>query len=628
MLHDIGKLALDEQKQWPKHWDLCAIGQKCDIDFVSILGKKVLRIIKTHHGNVMQNGKLKKTYDLSTLNTAQIALALADSVESSLTYQEISKTGGLVQVLKFSPFFGHTHDIGIHEAHSMLNNVAQKLEGGLDVQNLIEVQATLLRYPYQHFYPHISLGIHHRLTAALYLILYQKLSELDSPTKLKRLTIYLTEVDPQPMKLFYRLRDIVAYSKIADIISGKLFGKYFRSYTSFVSFNEVSNPFTFYYKDGMVFLSAESTKDTLKSILKDVRGIDSLEIRTLELTFPFNWEERNDHTYPIHVNPRQITQRITEESLISNRVLVYSEGALDHCEKCGIPISKELSEKQCQNCRELKKRFSSKIDIDTICEGSKGACKIAYIFLNIPNLLEHAREVADQTLINRFIRENRLPIGSIQPTRYGFLEYLQALQEIERFQKRIEKTTTKMRKEQENIRSYVLFQSLEKLCVVLRADFLWEFLDYLNTQRHDLKLDSSVTAFIAGNKTPFWSLMNNATEHREGDILYDVTRGEVVMFSAKETQYIRELAAEAYRKRLPQYQLSRLSKFALRSNEPELMLEIDRSADRLRGFEHSLKERLSNLEYEGTELQRAEKRSIFLKYVADLIKIQRKKGKR
>ena len=626
MLHDIGKLALNEKKEWPKHhWDLDVIGEEHDIDF-SILGEQVLEIIRTHHGNVEQQGKSKKLYDLSKLNTAQVALALADSIVSSLTYQSSINNGKLNQVVKFNPFYGHPHDFNIHEAHALLKNIIHQLSGGVNVQNLIEAQNTLLRYPSQHYYPHISLGVHHRLTAALYLVLYERLSALDSPTDLKKLTIYLTEVDPQPMKLFYRLRDIVAYSEIAKIISGRLFGEYFRKYTDIADFGQGYNPFTFYYGDGMIFLSGERLTRQLHNILQAIQGVDSLEIRTLELTFPFDWKEEN-HLYRIFVDSKLTEYRITEKSLVSDRILVYSEKTLDHCEKCGIPIPGGLSEKLCDNCRVLKEHFSSRINIDTICAGKRSS-KVAFIFLNIPPLSDHVKKIADEILIDRFIREVRLPLGSIQSTQYGFLEYLQALQEIEEFQKGINNTTEEMRKEQKNEVSHILFKISEKLCIVLREDILWEFLDYLNTQRYDLKLYSSATIFITKKKTPFWSLINQAGEYAEGDTLYDVTRGETVMFSARETQLIRELAAEAQRRGLPQYQLNRLSKFALRTNEPELMLEIDRRADRLRGLEHSLKKKLGDLECEGSKLQRAEKRSIFLKYVADLIKVQRGKRRR
>ena len=627
MLHDIGKLALDDQKQWPEHhWDLDAIGEKLDIDF-SILGKQVLETIKTHHGNVERKGKFEKLYDLSALNTAQIALALADSIESSLSRQEVDHIGRLSQVVKFNPFYGPAHNFSVFEAHALLRNIVQKLSQKLDVRNLLEVQTTLLRYPHQHHYPQISLGVHHRLTAALYLVLFEELSALNSPTELRGLTIYLTEVDPQPMKLFYRLRDVVAYSKIANTISGKLYGEYFRKYTDTVDFDQKYNPFTFYYGDGMIFFSGERLTDPLHNILQTIQGVDSLDIKTLELTFPFDWKGE-DHVHRIYVNSKLTRYKITEESVVSNRVLKYSEKTLDHCAKCGIPIPEELPEKVCDSCRMLKDRFSSGIDIDTICRGDDGVSKIAYVFLNLPTLSDHARKVADEVLIDRFVREERLPLGSIQSTQYGFLEYLQALQEIEDFQEEITNTTERMRREQKNEVSHTLFRVPEKLCIVLREDFLWEFLDYLNTRRHDLQLNSSATIFITKKKTPFWSLMNQASEYAEGDILYDVTRGEIIMFSARETQSIRELAAEANRRGLPQYQLNRLSKFALRTNEPELMLEIDRSADRLRGLEHSLKQKLGDLEYEGTELQRAEKRSIFLKYVADLIKVQRGKRRR
>lgn len=629
MLHDIGKLALDNQKQWPHHYDLEEIGKAkdIDIDFCSILGKDVLEIIKTHHGNVEQDGKLDRLYDISKLSNAQVALALADKIESSLSERDEDKRkfDKLKNIVKFNPFYGNPSDIRIHEAHGLLKEIERKLSS-LDVGTLIEAQEIILRYPYQHYYPHISLGTHHRFTAALYIFLYRNLIHLKSPTELREFTVYLTEVDLQPMNLFYRLRDIVAYSEIAKQISSGLFRKYFKNYIDLVNFEPNTNPFTFYYKDGMVFLSDERLKKQLSDILQEIQGVNSLDIRTRTLTFPIDWKQKNGHEYSIYLDPENTIYHTTHESLISERLFAQFEEAFEHCESCGIPIASHTEEKLCNDCKELRSRFSSKIDIDTIATDNGTISKVAYVFLNFPDLLYHAKDIAEEVLINRFTMEVRLSPGDIQPTRYGFLEFLQALQEMKEFQEKIEDTTNKMRKEHdEKPISNILFQASEKMCVVLRESFLWEFIGSLNAQRDDMQLNSSTTVFITRRKTPFWSLMKRASEYVEGDTLCDVTRGEVIMFSARETQYIRELAMEAIRRGVPQFQLNRLSKFALHTNVDELMLEIDRSADRLRGLERLLKDKLQDLEYEGTQLQHAEKRSVFLKYVADLIKVQREK---
>ncbi len=630
MLHDIGKLALNDQKEWPEHhWDLETIGKMkdIDIDFCSILGKDVLEIIKTHHGNVQQDGKFKKRYDISKLSNAQIALALADKIESSLTERDEGngKFNKLNNIVKFNPFYGNPSDIKKHEAHGLLKEIEKKLLSH-DVETLMEIQKIILRYPYQHYYPHISLGIHHRLTAALYILLYHNLIHLKSPIELREFTVYLIEVDLQPMNLFYRLRDIVAYSEIAEQISSGLFRKYFKNYIDLVNFKPSTNPFTFYYKDGMVFLSDERLKKQLSDILQGIQGINSLDVRTLTLTFPIDWKQVNDNEYSIYLNPKSSIYHITQESLISERVFAPFEEAFQHCESCGIPITSHTEERLCNDCKELRNRFSSKIDIDKVSTDNGANFKIAYVFLNLPDLLYHAKEIAEKVLINRFTMEVRLSPGDIQPTRYGFLEFLQALQEMKEFQEKMEGTTKDMRKEQEEKPiSNILFQTSERMCVVLREDFLWEFIGSLNAHRYDLQLNSSTTVFITRKKTPLWSLMKRVSEYVEGDTLYDVTRGEVIMFSARETQYIRELAMEALRRGVPQFQLNRLSKFALHTNIDELMLEIDRSADRLRGLERLLKDKLQGLEYEGKEFQHAEKRSVFLKYVADLIKVQRER---
>jgi hypothetical protein len=619
MLHDIGKLALDDNKQWPHdHGNLEVIGQNHGINFRLILGTKILEIIRTHHGNV--EGKF---FDISELNTAQIALAIADSIESSLTAQEdgqdISRT---VQIVKFNPFFGNPTDFEINEAHYLLGKIANQLRQGLDVQNLIDVQSKILRYPSKHYLPHISLGVHHRLTAALYLFIYNKISHLNSPTELKDVAFYLTEIDPEPMRLFYRLRDAVVYSEIAEEINEQLFRKHYTKYLRDVSFRPKCNPFTFYYGSSMVFLSDEPLTLILHDMLEEMRWLNSIRISTLEMTFPVPWKKENGSVYPIFIHPKNTRFNLREASIVPERIMIFDRGAYQRCERCGIPIQAS-GESLCDDCSALRSRFSTGKSIDEISQKEGKSARVAYIFLNHPALIRHAREVARDVLINRFVRETRIPHGSINPTQYGFFEYLQALLELEEFQQKIWDETEKMNKGAKESVTIPLFRTGENLCIAVREDYLWEFLDYLNIQRSDLQLASSATIFIAQKKTPFWSLMNAAGTYKNQDTLYNVTRGETIMFSAEEINKIREMAAEAMRRHVSPHQFNYLSKFALRTTSAELGLELDRRADRLRGLNEELKRNIENLQFEGIDLKDKEKRSVFLKYIGDLVKIGR-----
>lgn len=624
MLHDIGKLALDDNKQWPRHGDLELIGQEHDINFKRILGADVLEIIRTHHGNARshKNGK-DKLYDISTLNTAQIALAVADKMESSLAAQDngqdISRT---VQIAKFNPFFGSPRDFEIKEAHHFLKDIANQLQRGLDVQNLIDVQSRILRYPSKHYLPHISLGVHHRLTAALYLFLYNKISHLNSPTELKEVAFYLTEIDPEPMRLFYRLRDAVVYSDIAEKIIEQLFRKHYTKYLRDVSFRPRCNPFGFYYGSSMIFLSDEPLTFILHDILEEMRWLNSIRISTLEMTFPVLWEKKNGSIYLIYFHAKNTRFNLREASIVPERIMTFDRGAYQRCERCGIPIQVS-GESLCNDCSVLRSRSSTGTSIDEISQKEGKSARVAYIFLNHPALMSHAREVARDILINRFVRETRIPQRSINPTQYGFLEYLQALLELEEFQQKIWDETEKMDKEAKERVTIPLFRTEENLCIAVREDYLWELLDHINVRRSDLQLASSATIFIAQRKTPFWNLMNAAGTYKSQDVLYNVTRGETIMFSAEEINKIREMAAEAMRRHVSSHQFNYLSKFALRTTSAELGLELDRRADRLRGLNEELKRSIDNLQFEGKDLKDKEKRSVFLKYIGDLVKVER-----
>ena len=626
MLHDLGKLALNDKKEWPEnHGDLHPIGKLYDIDFESIIGKDILQIIKSHHGNLSKN-----KFDISQLSISQISLIVADRIISSLSRKEKNYDyGKLNQIVKFNPFYGNPEDWDTYKAHSLLKEVADFLENNLNSTNLITIQDKLLKYPYQHYYPHLSLGVHQRLSAALYLFLYEKFSGIKSYSDLENFDIYLIEVDSQPLNLFYRLREAVAYSNLADKIVSNLFSKYFKKFAQKIQFDPKSNPFMFYFADGMIFLVDDSIENISNNLINDIEGVNALDIKTLKITFKITWKAIEDQKlFKIYVNPPDTKYQLMKKTIVSDRIFNFERTEFDQCEGCGIPIPADSEEKLCEQCKNLRENYSSKFLIDETTvkkekiKDDENPTKIAYLFLNIPDLINHAEEIAEKELIDRFIRELRLD-RVIYPTQHGFIEYLQALQEIKEFQDSISHTVTKMKKEYGENSIEILFKTSEKLCIILSEYILWEFIDYLNIERSDLKLNSSLQIFITQKKTPFWSLINLASTYSPNDKLYNITRGENIMFSAEEIGEIRKLANEAIRRHIYPHQFTRLSKFALHTTRDELLLEIDRSADKLRGFEGELKKGIEDLTPEGIRYLDAEKRSIFLKYIGDLVKVNK-----
>jgi len=627
MLHDLGKLALTVNKEWPEnHGDLQPIGKMLDIDFDNILGNDILQIIKTHHGNVSKN-----RFDISQLSTSQISLIVADRIISSLSRREEDyEFGELNQTVKFNPFYGNPKDWNMHKAHALLKEITDFLEKNLEINTFIEIQDKLLTYPYQHYYPHLSLGVHHRLSAALYLFLYEKFSSVYSYSDLKHFDIFLIEIDPQPLTLFYRLREAVAYSKVAKKIVHYLIENHYEEFIQKIQFSSKYNPFMFYFADGLIFLVSNPIEDTLKEIVNNVDGIDSLNIKILKTTFTISWKSDKPNIYEIFVNPSDTRYQLMKKTIISDRILNFEKNQLDQCEGCGIPIPANPEEKLCEQCRTLQNNYSSEFSIDKITvkkekiKNNENPMKIAYLFLNIPNLIDHAEEIAEKELIDRFEKELGLD-RVIYPTQHGFIEYLQALKEINKFQDSISDTTDKMKKKYGKNSIEILFKTSEKLCIVLSEYLLWKFLNYLNIERSDLKLNSSLQIFITQKKTPFWSLINLASTYSPNNTLYNITRGEIIMFSAKEIGEIRKLASDALKRHIYPHQFNRLSKFALRTTKDELLLEIDKSADKLRGFEGELKKGLEDLSEEKIPYQDAEKRSIFLKYIGDLVKVNRRR---
>lgn len=617
MLHDIGKLV-----GISNHEDLDAIKNKHGIDFDSVLGTEVTRIIKNHHTkikNLIEDG-----------NLVQASLNLADRFEKAMyEKKKLDKP-----FTKFYPFYGFPSSMdtgrGISRMKQIIEDIEKTKKRGFNVKNLLDIQKNyFLDVPSITYLPYVSIAMHHQFTATLFLIINSKLKNGAPVDSLK---FSLIEVSLDPLKLFYRLRDIHAHTNIVEKLNREIFQILFRNYAEMLHGRGISpgiNPFNFYYRDGFVFLYENESKaiEALKQAINKVPFIQSINVRVNNYTLSFDWEK--DYA------PSERTMvESTRFTIISDEIVNYSKNAMYRCSMCGKPISEKLEDEEgnilCSTCSE-RRRESSRIEIDRIAEKNGKKERVGYIFVSLPDdLIVHAKSIAGAKLLSRFIDEFSLYKDTVEPTATGLFEYLQALLELEKFQNDISNKIEEIKEadkkvDPKNLPCEILFHLPNSMCYIFREQEddtqLWDFLPYLNIKRFDLRLDTSAKVFICNYKTPFWSLIDfDSFEHLKGDIFCNMAGGNITMFSHEEVKKIRDLAENAKKYRVYPTQLERLSSVALDTNIDELLLEISASADRLKDFEKYLIEGIKSIKEEGTDYQNKEKRAVFIKYIAKLSK--------
>ena len=238
-LHDIGKLAL-ENNTWAHHSDLRAVGERTGIDFVKLLGENVVDLISIHHGNV----KNEKIFDFSKLSKMEYALILSDKIQSSMyPKKEVEERLGKVELGRmknreryFTPYYGPLKKWDDGEANGRLNGLIDELKKlgnfkersnhGRWANTVLTIQDNLLRYPSLTFMPHLSLAMHHQLSAALFLFLHDELEKCDNLKDLREFKFSVIEITPELLKAFYRMRDVSGMHSMTEELSIKVVGNF------------------------------------------------------------------------------------------------------------------------------------------------------------------------------------------------------------------------------------------------------------------------------------------------------------------------------------------------------------------------------------------------------------------
>jgi hypothetical protein len=582
----------------------------------------------------------------------QVPLDMVEGVDEEERRRLDSIKSKLMVRPTYHPFYGYFQEWEAQHAAGVLLNLAEALgkprnkkeqkraqayPANLNLQRLLGVQAEYLaRYPHTSYVPHDSLAGHHRFTALLYLFIHEELKRLASPLDLQGLDFTLLRITPDPQALFYRLRDVQASREALYRLRLALFRAAFVRWRALIPDLEWhTNPFEFYGGDEVILVLDQPTCDRVTGALEvfvdQDEEIQAVHVERLDVHLPDGWKigmHRDGPTLDFYASARQVKPE-ERRWLIAGESLSNFPAVTERlCQRCNRPGELALTEQGdwlCADCRKVRKPGSG-VDLEKVA----GEDLLGFVFLAFPDRLrKHALEAAAGRLIPHFVTRKGLEFGLIASSPTGFFEYLQALADLDRLRRFLEKAIGDLQ-ERAPEAARVLYATSTRLGYVLRWERAWTFIGRLNAERKEerLALDTALTVVFCRHQMPFWTLMDRFAHYRPprngrpADRYYDATGRSVVMFTPGEVNSIRQLANAAARERVTNAQLRSLVQMALMTGVHELDMELDARAKEGkmgRDFPSRLKAALSRLTYEEeNENKRRQKRAVFIKYVIRL----------
>jgi hypothetical protein len=556
-------------------------------------------------------GMLHRAHKLADRISKQMQGEAYSSADASLP-REGMPTG-------FYPYFGVPRTWSSQDADRLFAELCRALADKPSLKNLLNIQNLLGGFPHSRYVPHLSLQLHDLFATSLFYFIYRRLRDTEEPKKITEFEFFTLEIAPDLLDVFYRLRDVLACAKQAKEFYKHVYSELFAPWESdLTGMSPDHNPFVFYSSQGFVFLYPDlgTARLALEKSLRAAGILRRAELRCSRFAIEILERDR----------PGVVRTESFVESLPAPSLADFAADSGERCEGCQriVPVG-ELEEDDkgsliCETCR-ANRREGSGINLDLVSKAGSGSNRVAYVFVTLPhNLRAHAAHVAETNLIPEFWPKDG-PLKDYPPlraTEQHVYEYLQALLAIREFDSALEEGVQVIRVENGNDAAHILFQNPSSKAIVVHEDYFWELLDFIHYQKRKLRLECSVRAVICPPKTPYWSLVELATQHQPADILWDVSKGAIHMFSDSEIASIRQLARDAQRYRIWRAQLNALSAVALQTSLEELVLEIDNRSDRLKEMRDPIKNAVRALGSEGSPLKDQEKRAVFFKYIAGL----------
>ncbi len=646
MIHDWCKTVLNADGKWTGHqkFDPQAQGGVAFGPSDAVTGTQLRELFGAQ---VVEYVKKHEEIRWGAADSVVAAIGIADRVQKAM-YQLQDAHGTIIserelpEVLKlrlfpyppFYPYYGEAVTAwDPHLAAQLLRDAVYTIQTqSATLPILLAAQRPFRRFPHTTYMPHLSLELHQRFAATLFLLVNKQLRQLQAAgrpfTDLTNLHFSVITAVPDPLELFYRLRDVTAYRKATRDLRADLYKSIFQAEcTALPGASAAANPFEYYTFDGLVLVydEAQTVLDAIQASADRRHTLRSLTVEVIEYSIALNGGN--------YFSPRH-TPEVQRFTILEQQSQVFPTTTLARCQRCNIPVAEPLPSGLCESCETLMQKPSRIKNLETVATDETGKTqRLAYVFLTLPEDLHAESARVAQLHLDRMIEDARRlrhpedpawadpNLPRLRPTKMGLFEYLEAVLSVESMQREIRK------KKPGGVKRIAEFPRLT--IYVMREGLFLEFFEILEETTAQMHLDLKIRAILCDLKTPVWSLMDRFTDHpreQERRTLVDTGGGEIVMFTDEEVKAIRDLAGWNS-KAAARTQLQALVQMARKGSLEELCLEIDRRCKKGKiwnNFAEALKGYLRNLKLEtsrtgdDTEFANREKRALFIKNVADL----------
>lgn len=651
MLHDLGKTLISSRGWWDSHANL-GKAQSGKVSFVNLLTPEMIARISTHETRDDDGNRRKFPRD----TPEESALVMADQLQKAM--YEAEKDGDILENHvagvfpkarfnpPFLPYYGQPIVWTQAYAEQWARQIVETMRGWNQQPTLADVLALekfLVHSPHTTVIPHNSLAFHQRFTAIFFYLIYRQLARLPSVYDWRQLDFAIATIKPDPLNLFYRLKDVKAHEvAVRERLRRGVFERVFKSYVNDLPQMSVeANPFEFFGRDALVVVV--ENVDTLIQALQEILDADETEslkhvtaqVVRFTIHAPDTWVSQCQWRA---VPPKNVQRTPSDGDetyhLLSKRASRFATSVTPRCERCGQPLGPDesLTGNICKPCATLLKQTDGVGgEMDKLFPEAE---RRGFVFLNLPDdLLDEAKHQAAVLLEQlkqdtaRFKpKEGVSPerqaevLACIKPTPTGIFEYLQAVMEIEVFQRDVLEKAA-------NVFPLIQFPTL-MIWVTTESDY-WDFVLAVSEKLEQLHLSASPAGLLCHPRTPFWSLMDRLTKFSQpkgvsqhGEF-YDLSGGEVMVFSNDEVKAIRDLARSAFSDQAFKTQLNALVQFARVASLQELEMEID-ARDNARKIRHDfctkLKDALNRMP--GDDQTARDKRALFIKNIVRLAGFQ------
>jgi len=648
LMHDLGKTHGWQSPEGKGH------GDWSETDYATTPAHKTIaERAREHEREISPESSLDDITLLALADKLQKGLYGASGFEGAELPPEIQRQQSrLMETPVFHSYYGNpTHwdktRRVVGEAH-----IKECLVKAPTLANLLALQRDQLNeYPHTTYIPHLALGLHHQITAALFFLLWRRVRHKgwSRVEQIKNLTFHAFTITPEPLAFFARLRYLNVYEDTTNTLHTHLFRELFVPFQreGLSALTPTTNPFQFFHGSSLALLyddpddipkdapedapdSGHSRKSdyaytnrvtkALQAYLDSPKVLlDSINLQIHSFTLrEWGVDRRANPAGIVFADPNQIQRDVQDITILPSRATQFTAQTETRCMNCGTAtpadeLTTSGAKNLCVTCAQIE-RQKGIVDLKKFCpEGYLG-----WVFLSFESpLLDAALEQA-QVINDEIAAQMMLPPGYLNPSATGFDEYFQALTHVQDFQAKCDQQIEMLGKRAKRL-AHFTHLAIYLLC----EDDYWKFLAFLNQERKQLRIPTTLRAFLCNAHYPVWSLMERGAEFdpKKRDLYYHIAQGSVAMFTATDVNTIRNLATLASSENVTSAQLSGLVNLALRATAPELFLEIDvkaREGKLGRGaFAGKLKEGLNALQADD-DFGGREKRAIFIKYVKKL----------